>query len=328
MLDKKMLKKDKYKAIIIGAGKIAAHFDFPKSRRIMTHAHAYLKHPKTELAGFFDIDKNAAEKAAKKWGGNPYNDFDEIFAREQPDIVSICVPDECHYEMLIKTAKHKPRVIICEKPITNNFQDTQKAVAFFRRLNIPVLINYSRRFDKSMQKIKKEITQGKYGRVLCAYGIYNKGIVHNGAHLIDLARYLFGEVKKSSVLYHVSDYGKKDRSAAGFFKFDRCGQFYLAAGDNRSFFIFELDIILEKKRIRLLDSDQYLSWQNVISDPAYPGCKCLGKPAVKKTSINSALMSLIDNAADYLENKTPLICNINSAWRTEKICFELLNKCK
>lgn len=323
-----MSKKNKYKAIIIGAGRIAAQFDFPKSGRIMTHAHAYSRHPKTELAGFFDIDKKAAEKAAKKWGGNSYDDFNKIFAREQPDIVSICVPDECHYKMLIKTAKHKPRMIICEKPVTNNFQDTQKAVALFSRLNTPVLINYSRRFDKSMQKIKKEITQGKYGRVLCAHGIYTKGIVHNGAHMIDLARYLFGEIKKSSVLYSVSDYGKKDKSAAGFLKFDRCEQFYLAAGDNRSFFIFELDIILEKKRIRLLDSDQYLSWQNVISDPAYPGCKCLSKPIIKKTSINGALMELINNAVAYLEQKTPLICDLDSAWQTEKTCFELLNKCK
>lgn len=323
-----MRKKDKYKAIIVGAGRIAARFDSPKSERVMTHAHAYLKHRRVELAGFVDINMKAAAEAAKIWGGNSYDNFDEMFAREQPDIVSICVPDECHYEMLIKTAKHKPKMIICEKPITNNFQDTQKIIALLRKVNIPILINYSRRFDKSMRELKKNLSEEKYGRVLCANGIYTKGIIHNGVHMIDLARYLFGEVKKNLICYSVDDCVGNDKSVAGFLKFDKCDQFHLAAGDDRSFFIFELDIILEKKRIRLLNSDQYLYWQDVISDPAYPGCKCLSKPLIKKTSINGALTELINNAVAYLEKNTPLICDIDSAWQTEKTCFELLNKCK
>lgn len=326
MLSKKKRKNYKYKAVIIGAGRIGANFDSPKSVKIMTHAHAYFNHPKIELAGFLDIDKKAVLRAAKKWGSKPYHKMDKIMKDIRPDIVSICVPDSEHFKLLLEVAKYKPKLIICEKPVTADIKKTRKIIKLYKKIGIPVLVNYSRRFDKLAQKIQKEIKEEKYGKVLCASGIYTKGIMHNGSHMIDFARYFFGEIKKSSVLYSVNDYGKKDKSVAGFLEFDKCKQFYLMAGDDRQYFIFELDIILEKGRLRFFDSDQYLSIQKVINDPLYPRCRCLDKPIIKKTMTNNALISLINNAVEHLEKNKPLICDINNARQTEKVCFSLLKK--
>ena len=51
-----------YKAVIIGAGNIAAGFDSPKSEKVLTHAHAILLHPDFELLGFYDRDEKSPGK--------------------------------------------------------------------------------------------------------------------------------------------------------------------------------------------------------------------------------------------------------------------------
>ena len=81
-----------YSALIIGAGQIASGFDEPDSNAVLTHAHAYINNPDTELLGFYDINYSMAQKAAEKWRTKAFKEI------PQADIISICVPDEYHTE--------------------------------------------------------------------------------------------------------------------------------------------------------------------------------------------------------------------------------------
>lgn len=64
-----MPQKDKYSAVIIGAGRIASSFDSPAGKSVLTHAHAYRKHPDVKLLGFYDTSARVAQRAVKTWGG-------------------------------------------------------------------------------------------------------------------------------------------------------------------------------------------------------------------------------------------------------------------
>lgn len=325
MLKRKNPKKDRYKAVIVGAGRIAAQFDSPRSKETLTHAHAYRKNGRTDLIGFFDIDKSAVEKAAKKWQCRSFFDLDEMFKTASPDIVSICTPDERHYNSLLSVVKYKPALIICEKPVTVNLKDTEKIRALCERSNVPVLVNYSRRFDKKVQETRADIASGKYGKILCASGVYTKGVLHNGSHMIDICRFLFGEMKECLRLHKVGDFTKNDATIAGFLKFEKCEQFYLMAGDEREYSIFELDIICEKKRVRFNNFGLSAIKQEVINDPLFAGFKCLSKEAYGKTLLINAMSAMIKNAVGYLDNKEDLLSDLNSAFLAQKACFKLLN---
>lgn len=314
----------KYKAGIIGAGRIASGFDTPKTQAILTHAHAYAVHPRTDLVGFFDVNKEAAKLASKKWGGQAFPNLKSFFGEGKPDIVSICTPDENHFSVLIEVAEYKPKLVICEKPLGSSLSKIKKVLKSYHKKEIPILVNYSRRFDKTVQKLRKNIQSGRYGKILCASGIYTKGILHNGSHLIDLCRYLFGEVKNYQTFYNISDYKESDKSIAGFLEFERCRQFHLMVGDERRYSVFELDIFAEKKRLKLIDSGFNIALQKIEKDPRYKGFYTLGKPRTAKTSLSGALFVLIDNAIKHLEKKEPLICDIKEALKTEKICHQLL----
>ncbi len=328
MSEQKKPKKNKYKAIIIGAGRIAAQFDSPNGKDVLTHAHAYCQNQKTELAGFFDINKSAAKAAAKKWSCSGFDDLEQALIKIKPDIISICTPDHAHFSNLMEVVKYKPKIVICEKPFTAKTEDAQRVIRAYKDLNIPILINYSRRFDKTVQTLKKEVEDKKYGKIICSSGIYTKGILHNGSHLIDLSRFLFGEIKDFSVFYAVNDYDKKDKSVAGFLKYENCPQFHLMVGDERQYSIFELDIIFEKKRICFYDFGFYMFVQEIKNDPLFKGFKALGELVIKKTSLTEAMSCLIQNAVDFLENKTPLLSDMESAYQTQNICHSKLKNFK
>lgn len=326
MLKQKTQKKDNYKAVIIGAGRIASTFDSKESKEVLTHAHAYFNHPKVDLLGFFDVDESAAKRAGDKWNCTGYNNLDIMLETTQPDIVSICTPDEVHYENLIKSLEYKPRIVICEKPITKSIKDTKKIIDLYKKNGVPILVNYSRRFDKTVQTLKKNLYNGKYGEIISASGIYTKGILHNGSHLIDLCCYLFGEYKSGSILHEINDYDDKDKTVAGFLSFKNCSQFHLMTGDEREYSIFELDIILEKARIRFVDFGFCISVQSVISDPLYEGYQCLNNAIEEKTHLKNSLNCLVNNALAHLENNEPLLCSLEDAFETQKICFSLLKQ--
>ena len=63
-----------YKAVIIGAGNIAAGFDSPKSEKVLTHAHAITLHPDFELLGFINSDVNGSLQIIMKVFPNAFSE--------------------------------------------------------------------------------------------------------------------------------------------------------------------------------------------------------------------------------------------------------------
>ena len=330
MFAKKMSRNyKKFKAVVIGAGRIAALFDKPGSRTVLTHAHAFQRNPRIELVGFYDIDFDKAHVAAERWSTRAFKNFEQLYAAVQPDIVSICTPNSHHYSTLVQVAELKPRLVITEKPLTTNLVDSKKIINLYQKKKIPVLVNYSRRFDSSVQKLKTELHSGRYGQVLGATGVYSKGVLHNGSHLIDLTRYLFGEVIGAKALFGRSDYqDPADSAVGGFLSFDHCQQFYLVAADERCYSIFELDILCERGRIRFTDSGLVVTEEQPIFDPLYKGYTILGKAKCQPTHLAGALVALVDNAVHYLEKKQPLLSTLANAYETQRVCSILLTQSK
>ncbi len=322
-----MSKPKKYKALIIGAGRIASGYDYPSSRNILTHAHAYKIHPQTELLGFFDIDPVKAKKAAAKWSVKAFDDLYEAIEQNKPEIISICTPDDDHFSQLKKIAglKTKPKIVICEKPFVDTPGAASEAINLYRRIKVPILVDHSRRFDKIVQRIAGLIRKGHLGKIIYSSAVYGKGVLHSGTHLIDLARFFFGEVENFKILFARIDYKKEDKTAGVFFGFERCEQFYLMAGDCRKYDFFQFDIVGEKGRICFTDLGFKYFEQKVINDPIFKGYKILSQPLVNETDFKNAMLNLVDNAVKHIETGQPLICDMHDAAKTQKICFAINN---
>jgi len=318
-----------YKSVIIGCGKIAGGYDNPGDKDILTHAHAVHRHKKAVLSGVYDISQKKAQQFAKKWKTVVYSNLKKMFHEIYPEIVYVCVPTKNHIKVLKTILHYNPKVVICEKPLSDDMKKTRAIVREYKKRNIALGVNYTRRFDTTINELKTNIQKRKYGSFLNSSMIYTKGILHNGSHAIDLLRYFFGEVDSYKILDIGIDHIKtKDPSLDVFLKFRNGAKTYLMAGEEESYSIFEFDMLFSKMRIKFHQFGLQYSIQNVRKDPVFPGYKDLGCRITRKTHLNKALLRLVDNIVGHIENGRELLCDGEDASKTQEICFRLFNKYK
>lgn len=311
-----------YTVALIGAGRIGCGFDSPESENVLTHAHAFSKNSKTNLVAIVDSDPTKGKKGAERWSTTFYADVEDMYAKERPDIIVIATPDDTHMEMLERVTMLGPQLIICEKPIVADPKNFLRAEALIGK--VTTLVNFRRRFDRRVVELRDELLAGKHGSVLSAVGIYSKGAVHTGSHMLDFAQILFGRIESIRPLARISDWeGEPTVSAA--VTLERCPQLYLVAGDERAYSIFELDILTEKKRFRFLDEGFTLAVHEVIDDPVYEGYRILGERVVEKTGLNQAMENLASHAVNVLEGREEPRATLADALITERACFSLLD---
>ena len=302
----------KYKAVIIGCGKIAGGYDSLQNKDILSHANALNVHKKTSLSGVYDIVTDKGQRFARKWKTTAYPRLRMLMEKVRPEIVYICVPDDQHALVLKRLLKYQPKIVVCEKPLTTDINSGRSVVSDYKKKKIPLVVNYSRRFDPVMQEIKNSILKKNYGLFINGLFIYTKGILHNGSHAIDLLRLFFGEPESTCVLDGIIDYKKEDPALDVILKFKNNIKIYLLAGDERKYSIFEADFLFSKSRIRLTNFGMEYQLQSVR----------------KKTKLGKALLFLIDNIINHLEKKEQLLSTGENAFKTQKICLKLIEEYK
>lgn len=326
MPKKKNKTKKIYNCAIIGAGRIGAQFDTPASRDALTHAHAYWQYPRTKLVGLYDVNYTVARHAAAIWFTQAFKSLDELMTKAKPEIVSVCVPDAHHFFVLKQLAIYQPKMVICEKPLTLNVKDAKVITELYQKKRIPLAVNYSRRFDPVVRSVQVDLDAGVYGKVICASAIYTKSLLHNGSHAIDLARYFFGEIIK----IHYREIKPKNPASAAMvtarLELKRCSQFHLMVGDAKAYSLFEFDILTEKGRLRFTDAGFQFSKQIVQASPLYKGYSVLSRPITKNTKLKEALLQLVNNSIEHLEEKVKLWCDAKEAYATQVACLSLLKR--
>jgi predicted dehydrogenase len=309
-----------YKVAIIGAGKIGCGYDAPHSERVLTHAHAITKNPRLILGGIVDTDAARGKQEAQKWNTIFFDNLEEMQRNVMPEVVVIATPDDTHTSMLERTLVGNAKLVILEKPPATNLDEETRMRSL--RTPVPIIVNYRRQFDQRMQSLRKEISSGTYGDVIVASGLYTGGLFHNGSHMLDLARMLFGEMKNATALHRLTDTLTNDASISGVATFEQCPEFFLKHGDGRSYWAFELDILMQKKRVRLIDEGFLISTEDVIKDPIFEGFKKLAAPVLEKTNLDNAMPNLYAHAVAVLDGTEMPQSSLENALKTHAACSQ------
>lgn len=186
-----------YKTLIIGAGKQGALCDIPGSGneyKIISHAKAFDVHTGFELVGFYDTNEQTMLNAAIEWETNWFHSLDEAWDAYDIDVVSICTPDETHYDVLEAVLKYNPKLVLCEKPIATNLTQATKIVAKYKVKKIPILVDYTRRFIPRLQLFKQRVDRGEFGKFLWGFGAFNRGWLHSMTHMVDFLLWVLGDL--------------------------------------------------------------------------------------------------------------------------------------
>jgi predicted dehydrogenase len=295
---------------------------------ILTHAHAFFNCPEFKIVGFVDVNSDAASKACQIWGGVPFESLTQAFNHSEIDIVCVAAPDELHYPLLIKCLYLPIKLIFAEKPLTQTLAQAEEIINLSKIKKIPILVNYTRRFVPEFVDLQNKIRSGVFGRFLTGSGIYGKGILHNGSHLIDLLRYLVGEVNLIQATNFCYDFYKNEPSVSAILKINGSGLFYLNFVECSFYTVFEIDLFFEKARIRVMDSGFKVEVYLVENSNIFAGYQNLVLAESIKTQQNHALQFAALHILDVLDNKTELRCSANDAYLAMNVCLEILDQVK
>jgi predicted dehydrogenase len=312
-----------YNVLIIGAGNIGAFYDTPNSENILTHAHAFSKAQEFNLLGFVDLEKHRAVKAAELWGTETFSSIEDAFSNHNIDVVCVCVPDKFHYQILKKITNFSVKLVFAEKPLAKTLDEALEIIKLYNENGIKILVNYSRRFVTKFENVRHKILVGEYGEFICGNGYYGKGTLHNGSHLIDFLRYMIGEIQTTKTFNFNYDFYKDDPSVSALLTFDNGGYFTMLNVPCTNFTIFELELVFEKKRIKILDSGFKLELYEVMDSEIFNGYKNLIKIEECNTELGSAIENAVINIYKYLNYGEELRCTLEDGYAVMVVCEKL-----
>ncbi|KKU12883.1 MAG: Oxidoreductase domain protein [Parcubacteria group bacterium GW2011_GWC2_45_7] len=313
-----------YKTAVIGAGNIAALFDDPRDKDVLTHAHAYSLHPGFKLCGFADVDEEKAKTAAERWGGRSYASIADLVEQEHPEVISVCTPDGTHAEVVRQLEGKNILGGILEKPLAVGLVDASAIAASSLVKKGKFIVNYSRLFVPEFQKLKQDYRQGAYGRLIAATGYYGKGLLHNGSHVISLLSWLFGNIKVVKKFSSVNDFTNNDPSVSAVLRFSTGAEGVLHAIDSRLYTMFELDLVFEKARLRMIDSGHKLEIYGLEKSKRYIGYTMMNLQETITTSLGQSLSFAVENLYAWLEGSQPPLSTVQEALTAQKICQDII----
>ena len=312
-----------YNVLIIGAGKIGAFFDQPGSENILTHAHAFSTHPGFKLLGFVDSNAGQAQKAVSIWGGEYFNNLDAALHNHRVDVVCLAVPDEYHYSYLQELAHRNIKMIFAEKPLTKTLPEALEIKQLYSSLPISVQLNYSRRFVPEIIRLRNNIKDGLHGRYLSGTGYYGKGLLHNGSHLLDLLHNLLGDIHDYRLTSVINDFYDDDPSVSAVLTVQDGVPFFLQSIDCRAYTIFEMDLLFERGRVRLIDSGFIIENYKIRESPIFVGYKNPMLVSESNTSLGKSIYYAAENIYQHLDKGEELLCRLDDGVKVLSLCWQL-----
>lgn len=264
-------------AAIVGCGNIAGRYDeLKKDAGCYTHAGAYRSIPEIDLVAAVDPDLARLAAFGRHWGvPHLYTDVKQLLDRHPLDLISVCVPDALHEEIInVVLATRPPKAIFAEKPLTLSAETARGVLDRARAAGTRVIVNNQRRWERGHQRVRAMIREGAIGRVVGVTALYVKGLYHVGATVIDTIRFLVGEVESAQALAGEHVASVAGDSSADAVLYLKNGATAVVLGADRygyRYSIFEIDIIGTGGRIRLIENGDRIQVLERREYAHYPG---------------------------------------------------------
>lgn len=174
---------------------------------------------RVELATICGRDPAGVERARELLGWQrAETDWRRMIADPQIDIVDICTANDTHAEMAIAAAK-AGKAILCEKPLARTVEEAKQMVAAVKKAKVVNMVCHNYRRIPAVALAKQMIANGELGNRIYHFRAryaqewlsnpnfpltwrLQKEIAGSGthgdidAHIIDIGRYLVGEIKE------------------------------------------------------------------------------------------------------------------------------------
>ena len=175
------------------------------------HARIFAARPDVDFCAICGRTAARTEERAREFGAKAYTDIGEMLEREQPDLVSVCLPNEGHFAPTLQVIQAGFPLLV-EKPLVFDLAEADTLLAEASARNLFFAINFNHRYANPVQKAKDAIDAGRLGDITfvtwrfggeggAGYPFGN--LIETQCHGLDMLEYLCGPIQ--TVMAEMSD---------------------------------------------------------------------------------------------------------------------------
>lgn len=318
----------KINTILIGLGNIGMLYDdHGESNLIQSHAKAVDLHPNFKLISGIDPIYERRRFFEESYKLTSFEKLDEFRNEYKIDLAIIATPTDTHLCVIEETIKSlKPKMILCEKPLSYNYNDACKIVKLCKKENIELFVNFIRRCDPAVIEVKNKIDKNLIKTPVKGICWYSKGLFNNGSHFINLLEYWLGNYKDVKVINSGRFFNNIDPEPEFTVEYEK-GSIIFRYAWEEYFSFYKVEIISKSGVLKYDKGGDKVEFYGVKNDPKFKGYKILSE---KKLSIKSKLDVYQYNVLDQIyrnylgENTT--ICKGSEALSTQEIIYLIREK--
>ena len=171
-----------------------------------------------EMTALCGRDEAAVKQAAIDMGWNGYEtDWKKLVTRQDIGLVDVSTPGDSHAAIAIAAA-NEGKHVFCEKPLANTLTEARAMAEAVKKNGVVGMVNFNYRRVPAVQLAKRLIQEGRIGKIYHWRSVYLQDWIMDpnfplvwrlqkdiagagtlgdlGAHSIDLARMLVGEISE------------------------------------------------------------------------------------------------------------------------------------
>jgi myo-inositol 2-dehydrogenase / D-chiro-inositol 1-dehydrogenase len=167
------------------------------------HARVFAARPDVELCAVASRRPERAQARAAEWGIRPYTSVTEMIETEHPDLVSLSLPNEEHFEATM-TVIEAGVPLLAEKPLVFSIEQADALLDAAAARELFFAINFNHRYAEPVRRALAAISSGQLGDLVFATWRFggepgtgphpHANLIETQCHGLDMLEFLCGPI--------------------------------------------------------------------------------------------------------------------------------------
>ncbi len=168
----------------------------------LQHARVFSQHPDVALCAVAGRNEARTRARAEAFGIRPYVDIGEMLDKERPDLVSISLPNQAHFEPTLRVIEQGYPLLV-EKPLVFELAEADRLLFEAQRRKLFFAINFNHRYAQPVRKARAAIDEGRVGEISFATWRFggegrsdhpHANLIETQCHGFDMLEHLCGPI--------------------------------------------------------------------------------------------------------------------------------------
>jgi len=168
------------------------------------HTRLFSRREDTDLVAVVGRTREKTEQRAAEFGTTPYVDLHQMLEEQNPDLVSLCLPNEHHFETTLETIEAGFPLLV-EKPFVFDIEESNRLLAEAERRSLFFAINFNHRYAVPVIRARAAIEKGDLGEIVFATWRFggepgtsehpHANLIETQCHGFDMLEHLCGPIE-------------------------------------------------------------------------------------------------------------------------------------